>query len=420
MRKAFRKSALVAALTGALTPLLVAPGVSGQAVAAHGAAAALPCPMDVAFLLDTTGSMKNTLLELKAQGDEITTAVEAASGGDYRMGLIGFDTDLTVKSPLTADNKVQMDTHFALLNWTWGGLGLPEASDEALVTAVENREAGLNQVGDFPGPWRPHAFKTIVLITDAKPAGFDDNHDDGDLKNAIEATERAFGEGIRIIAVQVPDSFAPTDALDPEIAAIMNGYSTGTDGQYIGTNEENSADAIRDALSRCPRTDAYIRDVDTDTGVEPRASAGNSPAIRLCTTSTLPSCPPPDAVATDVAQTPVFFHVEVHSPGPKGNNAATSHGVLKLYRSLNEGPGGHWPALWTEIGSKALDVPPNAITPTTAVIPWKPTIGNWTFMARWVAYSDPMAFAEGPNSETNVKNNNNIAWRRIDVTPTPQ
>jgi hypothetical protein len=127
-----------------------------------------PCPMDVAFVLDTTGSMQSSLFRLREGFPSLLTTIQATSGGDYRLSLVTFKDDISVwdmgpggtapfqswsSAPNLAGN-IYADMNFpsppeGLFNG--GGItnlqmapdyGEPEASDEALRTVLEERTSG--------------------------------------------------------------------------------------------------------------------------------------------------------------------------------------------------------------------------------------------------------------------------------------
>ena len=74
-----------------------------------------------------------------------------------------------------------------------------------------------------------------------------------------------------------------------------------------------------------------------------------------------------------------------------------------------------WPTGWTLIGTVSVS---GFAAHTTKVVEqaWSPPgTGHFCLLARWVSASDPMAVAEGTDIEANVRNNNNIVWRNVNV-----
>lgn len=109
-----------------------------------------------------------------------------------------------------------------------------------------------------------------------------------------------------------------------------------------------------------------------------------------------------------VNATPNFVYVKLHNGG-----GATS-GTLMVYYA-NASAGLTWPGSWTLIAS--APVAAFAGTSTRIVeVPWTPSgTGHYCLLARWVSASDPMATAEGPDINANVRANNNIVWRNVEV-----
>jgi titin len=55
-----------------------------------------PCPMDVAFVIDDSGSMQSSLNQLQAGFPSILSAIQTTSGNNYRLSLVTFKDDITV------------------------------------------------------------------------------------------------------------------------------------------------------------------------------------------------------------------------------------------------------------------------------------------------------------------------------------
>ncbi len=400
MRRSLRRGTVlaVAALTASAvqftSPVVAAP-----------APAASPCgPLDVAFVLDDTGSMGGAIANLKTGINAIVNDVVAASGGDYRLGLVTFKDDITVHNALAPGNAAAVTNYVANTLAASAGAGEPEASDEALNTVVNNLPAaGRPQNVDFGGAWRSNAMKFVVLVTDARPGGFDDAHGAADVNNAAQRANDALGKGIKISPVHVPTSPTHTSVIAP----IMQNYATTTGGVSTQTTSTGAgtADAIRKLLSDCRQTDVVIRDQVADTGAEPNpnGSVWNSPDIKVC--PGLADCAgiQPVVGATNVV------HVRLH------NASAASTGTLKVYRTP-AGGGTTWNNAtngdWVSIGQQSLTVPTGG---TVVKIPWVniPGPGHFCLLARWVSATDPMTFAEGSNTALNTKNNNNIGWKNL-------
>ncbi|WP_367130920.1 vWA domain-containing protein [Saccharothrix sp. HUAS TT1] len=411
MRPSRRRGVLlaVAALTVSAVQL-TSPASAAPAPAAPAPAAVSKCgPLDVAFVLDDTGSMGGAIANLKTGINAIVNDVVTASGGDYQLGLVTFKDNVTVHNNLAPGNAAAVTNYITNTLAAGGGSGEPEASDEALNTVVNNRAAaGRPQNVDFNGTWRSNAMKFVVLVTDARPGGFDDAHTAADVANAAQWANDALSRGIKISSVYVPTSALYT----PVITPIMQNYATTTGGIFLQATSTGAgtADAIRKFLSDCRQTDVFMRDQVTDTGVEtnPNGTVWNSPDIKVC--PTLADCAPgfqPVVGATN------YVHVRLNNPGPYGSG--TANGTLKVYRTP-AGGGTTWNNVtngsWVYIGQQALSVPAGG---AVAKIPWSgiPGPGHFCLLARWVSATDPMTFAETSNTALNTKNNNNIAWKNL-------
>jgi uncharacterized protein YegL len=391
--------------------LLAVAALAASAVQVTSPAVAAPAPvsrcgpLDVVFVLDDTGSMGGAIANLQTGVNAIVNDVVSASGGDYQLGLVTFKDNVTVHNDLAPGNAAAVTNYITSSLAASGGSGEPEASDEALNTVVNNRAAaGRPQNADFSGTWRSNAMKFVVLVTDARPGGFDDAHGAADVANAAQWANDALARGIKISSVHVPTSPTYTAAIQP----IMQNYATTTGGIYLQSSATGAgtADSIRKFLSDCRQTDVFIRDQVTDTGAEPNpnGTVWNSPDIKVC-----PGLADCGAGIQPVVGATNYVHVRM------SNQTAAATGTLKIYRTP-AGGGTTWNNAtngdWVFIGQQALTVPTGG---TVAKIPWPnvPGPGHFCLLARWVSATDPMTFAEGSNTALNTKNNNNIAWKNF-------
>ena len=225
----------------------------GVVVLTSGIAHAQCGPMDVAFVIDTTGSMGGVLSNVTAELPDIIAQVQSASGGDFRLALLEFKDEVIVLNDMAAGNVDSVKNNIAGLTAS-GGSGEPESSDEAVRTVVEgldaaDRPAG-RQTGNFDGGFRPEAVKIIILVTDARPAGFDDDFTVEDDVAVTEIANKAAAADIHISAI-----FTPTGAesLEDEIVAIMQKWASLTGGFYLRSEEDGSgtAAAIVDIIAAC-------------------------------------------------------------------------------------------------------------------------------------------------------------------------
>ncbi|WP_447005329.1 vWA domain-containing protein [Saccharothrix isguenensis] len=410
MRTPHRRGALVAVAALALSTVQATPAaLAAPAPSPSPAQAVSRCgPLDVTFVLDDTGSMGGAITNLKAGINSIVNDVVVASGGDYQFGLVTFKDDITVHANLAPGNAAPVTNYITNTLAASAGNGEPEASDEALNTVVNNLSAlGRPQNTAFNGVWRSNAMKFVVLVTDARPGGFDDVHTAADVANASTRANQALANGIKISAVYVPTSPGSNAVITP----IMQNYATTTGGAFVqaAANGAGTATAIQQFLADCKQTDVFMHDQPTDSGVEPNpnGSVWQSPDIKVC--PTLADC----AGIQPVVGATNYIHVRLHNPGPYGSG--TGLGTLKLYRTP-AGGATTWNSAtngdWIFIGQQSVSVPAGA---TVVKIPWSniPGPDHFCLLARWVSATDPMTFAEGPATALNAQRNNNIAWRNV-------
>jgi uncharacterized protein YegL len=224
--------------------------VSGGAlpVAADG-----PCPSLAATLIvDRTGSMGGAIDSVRQELIQILDDLEVVSSGTYWGSLVLVSDTVTVAEPLTSGNRAALEQKIRALTAS-GGDNEPEASDEAINTVVNVLPAAdRQQVGDFMPGFPPEATKVIILITDARPGGFDDIYVGGvHDQHAREHAREAAAAGIRINSVFVPTNRL-TD-INQVARKVMRGYAATTGGRFIQTAPDGhgTGAALRDILRSC-------------------------------------------------------------------------------------------------------------------------------------------------------------------------
>lgn len=261
-------------------------GLTGAVSGARAEAETLtrPCaPLDLVLLLDTTGSMESAIDNIRDQLTEFVAGIDEASGGDYRLGLVDFGTGVRVLETFAPKNAEALGERLAGLTARGGG-ETREAWDEALMTVVTNRTAAEvdtidpgAQQGDFSVSWRDEAKKIVLLVTDAGPAGFDDDYTEDDRSHAVRAAVEAAGAGIRVSTVFVPNSRSDEGAPEflQEVAEQTQSmyYATESDGsnltQGLQLNVETCAlDSDGDGLFDIWERDGYDADGDGVTDID--------------------------------------------------------------------------------------------------------------------------------------------------------
>lgn len=207
-------------------------------------------------------------------------------------------------------------------------------------------------------------------------------------------------------------------------------------------------DAYQHYLCNCagtyPNKDLFIKDNNADIGDEPNTTTGiyylspeiwvrQNPDVVVGGRYSLEDDPNRHENAEYKTTGSNYVYVRVRN---KGCAATVTNEVrLRVYWSKAQTAGWVWPNDWTntppatpkrgdEITTTALYVPPLAPGETwVAQIPWTapnpadyPTDSyHFCLLARLVSASDPMASIEGPNVGTNTRENNNVAWKNVQV-----
>lgn len=219
-------------------------------------------PMDIAIVLDRTLSMGSALGDIKTELPSIINQAKIASGNDLRVGYITFESAekppfkdaVTVQLPLTTMDAAGTTAVLNKIMTTAldNGGNLPEASDEAKDTAVNNLPPRPGQTGDFSSPaWRANpVLKIVVLITDAPPGGFDDPPT---TTPAAKAHMHAVAQTAAAKNILVSDVFVPTAGDYAGQAAILKDDADTSNGVFTvaQANGTGTGNAIKTIISNC-------------------------------------------------------------------------------------------------------------------------------------------------------------------------
>jgi Mg-chelatase subunit ChlD len=178
--------------------------------------------MDVALVIDTTGSMGDEMAYLQAELDSIVARLKRDAGNlDLRIGVILYrddGDDYVVRSAPFTDDISSIRTMLAAQDANGGG-DTPEAVDQAMVAASKLQ-------------WRPEGAKALLLVADAPP------HDDR-LAATIDATKQLRSRGVQIIPVAASGVEANAEYMMRTMAALTQGrYIFLTDDSGVGNLHE--------------------------------------------------------------------------------------------------------------------------------------------------------------------------------------
>lgn len=207
---------------------------------------------------------------------------------------------------------------------------------------------------------------------------------------------------------------------NPQVS--INGDPT---GEGTGSKQEDNRHALNATARtvagfRCAnslRQDVWMKDTWSDTGVEPDpAQAGKpmweSPSIWVRNTrDTL-------RVHQHEHQNPVdgqvnFIYLKVRNGGQQATGQVD-------VRVANASVGLSWPGSWSTV-SASSPVTLAGGQASIVEVPWTPpAAGHYCLLVRWISGTDPMTTPETADIEANVRGNNNIVWRNVNVVELPQ
>lgn len=174
--------------------------------------------VDVAFVVDATGSMGDEISYLQS---ELTSVLERVSKENkktnFRTGAVFYrdngDAYLTKKSEFTEDFS---ETNTWIANQGYGGGGdYPEAVDDGLEDAL-----GMN--------WSKEATaRLLFLVLDAPP-----HHNSESLKRINKLTRQASEQGIKLIPITA-------SGIDRETEFLMKMMAIKTNGTYVFITDDS-------------------------------------------------------------------------------------------------------------------------------------------------------------------------------------
>ena len=210
---------------------------------------------------------------------------------------------------------------------------------------------------------------------------------------------------------------------NPDQEFSPTGSATDTDPRGTVADEDNhrtlNTTAATVANFRCSSPnngDVWMKDAWQDTGAEP------DPATVGLSMSRSPY------IWVRNAQDPTFLEQHNHNDPEFGvtnwvyvklhnGNAAVQNGTLELHIA-DASVSLTWQAGWTLVAS----IPANLAGSSTTIlehewtnVPLPTASSHYCMIARWVSATDPMHTVEGSNIGINVRENNNIVWRNLNV-----
>lgn len=208
---------------------------------------------------------------------------------------------------------------------------------------------------------------------------------------------------------------------NPNISIVQVPTGVGSGNEQQDNHRVLNDTAYTVANFRCAlpgppnRTDTWMKDTWSDAGSEPDpAQAGRpmweSPYIWVRRTQDTPLLTHQHDHENPVAGHQNFIYVKLHNGG-----GAPNSGNLDI-RVANATVGLGWPGSWTAVPGAPVPYTLPAHTTRIVEVPWTPSSsGHFCLVARWDSTSDPMTTPEGSDIDVNVRGNNNIVWRNVQL-----
>jgi len=195
-----------------------------------------------------------------------------------------------------------------------------------------------------------------------------------------------------------------------------SGDPTGFDSDLTPSDNHRRLNetALTVANFRCASTfvnNVWMKDADDDTGKEPDPQTAaedmwKSPAIWVRNAQDSSGAHRHDH-ENPRAGVPNWVYVEMQ------NGGGQVFGELETYFA-NASTSLLWPAGWTLISKTLVQFTPSSTR--IVEVPWTPPeSGHFCLLARWSSPADPMTVPETENIEANVRGNNNLVWKNVNV-----
>lgn len=211
--------------------------------------------VDIAFIVDATGSMGDEIDYLKAELENvIERAKDSLRNKQVRLATVFYqdEGDKYVTLPYNFTSDIKRATKNIQGIYADGGGDFPEAVDKALEEAVFNLD------------WDNKALARIAfLVLDAPPHN-EPNH----IKLLQKSIKRAAKKGIRLVPVTCSGVDKSTEYLMRSLALLSNGtYTFLTDDSGIGnphikpTTDEYEVELLNDLIQRVIYQYTYVPDI---------------------------------------------------------------------------------------------------------------------------------------------------------------
>lgn len=217
--------------------------------------------VDIAFVVDATGSMGDEIEYLKLElEDVLTKTFNKYNNLELRAGAVFYrdNGDEYVTKYNNFNTDLLKTLNFIKLQKAAGGGDMPEAVDAALETAIDSLE------------WSKDArAKIMFLILDAPP------HDEAQSK-MYRLIQKAAAKGIRIVPIACSGTDKNTEFLMRTMALATNGTyvfltdDSGVGGKHIKpTTDSYNVELLNDLLPRVIEQMIYVNSCSTQQQPEP-------------------------------------------------------------------------------------------------------------------------------------------------------
>ncbi|GAA4343237.1 carboxypeptidase regulatory-like domain-containing protein [Flaviaesturariibacter amylovorans] len=234
---------------------------------------AVPDVVDVAFVVDATGSMGDEIAYLQAELKEVISGARALQGPvRLRVGSVFYrdHTDAYLTRHHDFDEDPAALLRFVGAQSAGGGGDFPEAVDDALATALDSLQ------------WSPAArSRLLFLVLDAPPH-------DAARGRMDTLTRRAAALGVRIIPVVCSGIDKPTEYLMRCLALATNGnYVFLTDDSGIGgkhlkpTTDEFRVELLAHLMQRLIAEAGYVAPCDPAAPAAVPVAIADSGSVQL-------------------------------------------------------------------------------------------------------------------------------------------
>ena len=288
-----------------------------------------------------------------------------------------------------------------LNNGTPHGAALFAALDRHGIACASDAGAGVTKVGCTPPP-----VPALTVTAGNNQNSLSWSNSGNGIVYDVFRSESGCNSGF----AKIKEDNAGLNLTDSAVSSASF-YAYQVVAQPAGNEACASAPSPCKTVTGLGAVDLWSKDKTFDTGLEPDPTTANSHMWESRDIWVRNDATPGSHQNPKFGQTN-FVNVRLYN---KSETKAVNAQVIVYWAQASAGLA--WPIDWQQVGSAVTDV--DAQGTVTVQVPWIPAVGGHVcLLVRIVTPQDPI-HPEGSDPNDNVRNNNNLVWRNVNVVGGP-